>query len=52
MSYMHKGYKWNRNDIIINTIFIFQVALDIIRNGEDLEQQKVEECQHRNDLPK
>ena len=28
------------------------MALDIIRNDEDLEPQNVEECQHRNDWPK
>ena len=28
------------------------MALDIIRNDEDLEPQKVEECQNRNDWPK
>ena len=44
MSYMHKGYKWDKNDIIINNIFSFQVALDIIRIDEDPEPQNVEEC--------
>ena len=49
MSYVHKGYKWDRNDIVINNIFAFQVALDIIRNVEDPEPQNVEECQNKND---
>ena len=40
MSYVHKGYKWDQNDIVINKIFVFQVALDIIRNDEDLEPQR------------
>ena len=44
MSYVHKGCKWDRNDIVINNIFAFQVALDIIRNDEDPELQNVEEC--------
>ena len=44
MSYMHKGYKWDQNDIIINNIFAFHVALNIITNDEDLEPQNVEEC--------
>ena len=44
MSYVHKGYKWDQNDIVINNIFAFQVALDIIRNDEDPEPQNVEEC--------
>ena len=45
VSYVHKGYKWDRNDIVINNIFAFQVALEIIRN----EPQNVEECRNRND---
>ena len=44
MSYVHKGYQWDRNDIVINNNFAFHVALDIIRNDEDLEPQNVEEC--------
>ena len=52
MSYVHKGNKWDQNDIIISHFFAFQVALDIIRNDEDPEPQKVEECQHINDWQK
>ena len=37
MSYVDKGYKWDQNDIFINNIFAFQVALNIIINGEDPE---------------
>ena len=44
MSYVHKGYKWDQNDIVSNNIFVFQVALDIIRMDEDPEPQNVEEC--------
>ena len=44
MNYVHKGYKWDQNDIVINNIFYFQEALDIIRNDEDLKPQNVEEC--------
>ena len=51
MSYVHKGYKWDRNNNVINNIFAFQVSLDIIRNDEDPEPQNVEECQHRTDWP-
>ena len=52
MNYMKNGYKLDQNDTVINKIFVFQVALDIIRNYEDLEPKNVEECQHRNDWPK
>ena len=52
VSYVHIGKKWDLNNIAINNIFAFQVAHDIIRNDEDPEPQNVEECRHRNDLPK
>ena len=46
---MHNREKWDQNKVIINNIFAFQVALDIIRNDEDHEPQNVEECcRHRN----
>ena len=31
------GEKWGQNNIVINNIFSFQVAFNIIRNDEDLE---------------
>ena len=49
ISYVHKRDKWDRNNIVMNNIFAFQVTLDIIRNDEDLEPQNVEECRNRND---
>ena len=52
MSYVHKGYKCDRKDIVINNIFVFQVALDIIRNDKDPKPQNKEKCRHRNDWPK
>ena len=52
MSYVYKGYKWDRNDIVINNIFVFQVALDIIRNDDNFEPQNMEECRHINGWPK
>ncbi|WJZ98775.1 hypothetical protein VitviT2T_017282 [Vitis vinifera] len=52
VSYVQTGEKWDRNNIVINNIFAFQVAFDIIRNDEDPEPRNVEECRHRNDWPK
>ena len=46
------GEKWDRNNIVINNIFTFQVASNIIRNYEDPKSWNVEECQHINDWPK
>ena len=42
----------NRSDIIIDYIFAFQVAMDIVRNDEDQKPQTVDECQKMNDWPK
>ena len=39
---MHNREKWDRNKVIINNIFSFQMALYIIRNDEDLDPQNVE----------
>ena len=35
VSYVHTGEKWDKNNIVLNNIFAFQVAFDIIRNDED-----------------
>ena len=37
VNYVHTGEKWDRNNIVINNIFAFQVASNVIRNDEDLE---------------
>ena len=49
---MYTEKKWNRNNIVINNIFTFQVASNIIKNNEDPKAQNLEECRHRNDWPK
>ena len=49
INYVHNREKWDQNKVIINNIFAFQMALDIIRNDENLELQNVEECRNRND---
>ena len=52
INYMHNSEKWDRNKFIINNIFVFQMALDIIKYDEDPKLQNVEECRNRNDWPK
>ena len=52
INYVHSREKWNRNKVIINNIFAFQMALDIIRNDENPEPQNVEECRNKNYWPK
>ena len=52
INYVHNREKWDRNKVIINNIFAFPMALDIIRNDENPKPQNVEECRNRNDWPK
>ena len=35
INYIHKGKIWDRNTILIDDVFSFQVAMDIISNDED-----------------
>ncbi|PRQ59184.1 putative RNA-directed DNA polymerase [Rosa chinensis] len=42
---------WNRNEIIIDDIFVFAVATEII-TSDDVEPRSVDECQRRDDWPK
>ena len=45
ISIRHTRETRNYNDIIIDNIFAFQVAIDILRNDEDQKPQIVDECQ-------
>ena len=40
----HMGETKDRSDIIIDSIFAFQVAMDIIRNDEYQEPQTMNKC--------
>jgi hypothetical protein len=42
---------WNRNEIIIDDIFVFAVATEII-NSDDIEPRSVDECQRRDNWQK
>ena len=44
--------KWDWNTLVINNIFSFQIAVDIIRIDEDPKVETMNECQHRKDWPK
>ena len=47
--YVTTGKRWNRNEIIVDNIFAYAIALDITRENEDHEPKSIDECQHRND---
>ena len=47
MSYREN--RWNRNEIVIDDIFAYNVELNSMEENEDLEPTIVEKCRHRND---
>ena len=49
INYIHKGKIWDRNTTLIDDVFSFQVAMDILSNDEDQEPQNMNECRLRND---
>ncbi|QHO17366.1 Copia-like polyprotein [Arachis hypogaea] len=52
INYVLTGEKWDRNKTIVNEIFAYNVALNIMHESKDLEPRSVEECRQRNDWPK
>ena len=52
INYISTGKIWDRNNIVIDHVFAYKVALDITQSDEDPEPHTVEECRHRNDWPK
>ena len=51
--YVSTGDIQDRNKIVVNNIFSFKSALNIIgSNDREIEPQSVEECRCRNDWPK
>ena len=42
---------WNRNEIIVDDVFVFAVATEII-SSDDIEPRSVDDCQRRVDWPK
>ncbi|KAL6331595.1 hypothetical protein AAG906_011535 [Vitis piasezkii] len=49
ISMSHTGGTRNHSDVIIDNIFAFQVAMDIMRNDKDQEPQTVDKCRKMND---
>ena len=42
----------NRNNIVVDNTFSYNVAVEIMQQDEDLEPRSVNECRQRNDWPK
>ena len=44
-----KRYRWSQTNVVVDNIFAYNVALDIILENEDPEPKLVEECRRRKD---
>ena len=52
INYIMIGKGWNRTDVVVDNIFAYNVAHNIIHENEDSEPKSVEECRNRKDWPK
>ena len=52
MNYVSTRKLWNRNNIVVDNIFSYNIAVEIMQQDEDLEPRSVNECRQRNDWPK
>ena len=52
VSYVSSRKIWNQNDIIVDDIFAYNIANEIMQQDRDLEPKSIEECRERNDWPK
>ena len=46
------GEQWNQNEIIVDDIFAYHVAKNVINENEDLKPMSMMKCQHQEDWPK
>ena len=44
--------KWNRKDIIIDDVFAYSVAINVMTENDDFEPKSIDECRQRKDWPK
>ncbi|XP_049399680.1 uncharacterized protein LOC125863687 [Solanum stenotomum] len=52
INYVSTRKMWNRNNIVVDNIFAYNVAVEIMQQDGDLEPRSVNECKQRNDWPK
>nr|XP_016480656.1 PREDICTED: uncharacterized protein LOC107801782 [Nicotiana tabacum] len=46
------GKRWNRNNVIVDNNFAYNVAVEVMQQDGDLEPKSIDECRRRNDWPK
>ncbi|KAL0342624.1 UNVERIFIED_CONTAM: Retrovirus-related Pol polyprotein from transposon RE1 [Sesamum calycinum] len=52
INYVLNGICWNRNKVIVDDIFAYNVALNVIHDNEDHEPKSIQECRQRTNWPK
>ncbi|KAL0541611.1 hypothetical protein IC582_021664 [Cucumis melo] len=52
INYTMTGKRWNRINVVVDNIFAYNVAHNIIHENEDYEPKSVDECHNRKDWPK
>ena len=52
INYIITGKRWNRINVVVDNIFTYNVAHNIIHENEDYEPKSVDECRNRKDWPK
>ena len=49
INYAMTGKRWNQFNVVVDNIFAYNVAHNIIHENEDSEPKSVEECRNRKD---
>ena len=52
LNYAMSGKIWNRDKVIIDDAFAYNLALEVMDKNEDQEPHSIEECKERKDWPK
>ena len=52
INYVSTRKRWNRKEQVIDNIFAYAIALDVIKESEDIEPNSIEQCRQINDWPK
>ena len=52
LNYVMSEKIWNRDKVIIDDAFAYNLALEVMDKNEDQEPHSVEECKERKDWPK
>ncbi|KAK2389045.1 putative mitochondrial protein [Trifolium repens] len=52
MNYVTSGIEWNRNNVNVDDVFAYKIALNIIIDNEDHEPRSIKDCRQSENWPK